>query len=153
MSKSDTTVSKFLSLILRHNPGEIGLGLDDNGWAKIDEIIEKAGFPLTRARIDHIVATNDKKRFIISDDGARIRANQGHSLNVDLELEAIEPPQHVHLSADVDTASKVGVRHGKLVILTIPALDMHKAGHTFYQAKNGVWLTDHVPGRALKLLK
>ena len=167
--------SKFLSLVLRHDPGRIGLVLDEAGWAEVDALLAAAaahGVPLTREELREIVATSDKKRFALSSDGARIRANQGHSVEVDLQLPPCEPPErlyhgtvdaalpgireqgilrgqrhHVHLSADVPTAEQVGRRRGAPVILTVRAADMHAAGHLFYQSANGVWLTEQVPAR------
>jgi putative RNA 2'-phosphotransferase len=165
--------SKFLSLVLRHQPETIGLVLDGSGWADVEELLQRAaehGRPLTRELLEQIVAENDKQRFILSDDGQRIRGNQGHSVKIDLALTPVEPPatlyhgtatrfidsiratglhsgsrQHVHLSADEVTATKVGQRHGKPVILLIHAAAMHAAGHAFYLSANGVWLTDRVP--------
>lgn len=165
--------SKFLSLVLRHQPDKIGLVLDGSGWANVEELLERAaehGRSLTREILEQIVAENDKQRFILSDDGRRIRANQGHSVKIDLALMPVEPPatlyhgtatrfiesiratglnsgsrQHVHLSADEVTATKVGQRHGKPVILLIQAVAMHAAGHAFYLSANGVWLTGRVP--------
>lgn len=166
------SASKFLSLVLRHQPGIIGLTLDAAGWANIDALIERseAHRPLTRALIDSVVAQNNKQRFAISEDGQRIRARQGHSLDVDLGLQPLPPPsrlyhgtatrfvdairregllkrsrQHVHLSADADTATQVGSRHGRPVVLAIRADAMAAAGHAFYRSENGVWLTDAVP--------
>ncbi len=161
--------SKFLSFVLRHNPGEIGLQLDPEGWAQIEELIEKAPRPLSHELIKEVVATNDKKRFALSKDGLYIRAVQGHSLIVDLGLEAVEPPeflyhgtakrflspimqeglrpqnrQFVHLSLDTETAIKVGQRHGKPVVLKTPALKLHQEGRKFFCAENGVWLTDKI---------
>lgn len=166
---SDIKISKLLSYVLRHKPEAIGLTLDAEGWAEVDELIAKADMPLTAEMIRDVVATNDKKRFALSADGRLIRANQGHSIKVDLGLQPVSPPeflyhgtatrflasiqesgltpqsrQYVHLSADRETAAKVGARHGKLVILTVKAQEMHQAGQAFYQAKNGVWLADHV---------
>jgi putative RNA 2'-phosphotransferase len=166
-SVSRTKTSKFLSLVLRHEPETIGLTLDDNGWADIETLIDLAnanGKPVTRALID-----NDKQRFAISEDGLRIRANQGHSIDVDLALTALEPPatlyhgtatrfaksirnlglvkqsrQHVHLSSDQATAIKVGTRHGKPLVLKIRAGEMHARGLAFFRSENGVWLTDAV---------
>ena len=165
--------SKFLSLVLRHQPDAIGVALDAQGWANIDELIARSGaskHALTRAMIDDIVATSDKQRFAISADGQFIRANQGHSLKVDLGLVATAPPtvlfhgtasrfldsiradgllasrrQHVHLSASTETAVKVGSRHGRPVVLTVNAGKMADAGHVFFVSDNGVWLTDAVP--------
>ncbi len=173
MRKELVPVSKFLSLVLRHKPDSIGLDLDEHGWADIDSLIERAsrqGRTLTRAVIDEVVATNEKKRFAISDDGARIRASQGHSIAVDLELKAVMPPdmlfhgtatrfltsirehglrpgnrQHVHLSKDEKTARIVGARHGEPIILGVRAAAMHRDGHRFFLSDNGVWLTGPVP--------
>lgn len=167
-----TKTSKFLSLVLRHEPEAIGLTLDANGWADLDELVRLAnadGKPVTRELIEQVVRDSDKQRFAISEDGARIRANQGHSIEVDLELTPLPPPatlyhgtatrfaksirnlglvkqsrQHVHLSSDPATATKVGSRHGKAVVLTIRAGEMHARGLSFYQSANGVWLTDAV---------
>lgn len=175
---TNTRTSKFLSLLLRHQPEAIGLTIDPQGWADVDELIAKANATgrnsLTRAEIEQVVATNPKQRFDLSSDGRRIRANQGHSIDVDLQLESVEPPatlfhgtatrflepimaqglvrrsrQHVHLSADRDTASTVGTRHGKLAMLQVDAAAMHAAGHEFFLSKNNVWLTDHVPAEFL----
>lgn len=169
-------ISKFLSLILRHKPETIGLKLDKNGWADIDELIEKSkDISLTRELIDEVVQKNDKRRFII--DGNRIRANQGHSIEVDLELKPLTPPdilyhgtatrfldsimqtgitkqsrQHVHLSQELETAISVGQRHGKVAILEVNAQEMLAKGHTFYRSENGVWLTDIVGVEFLKIL-
>ena len=165
--------SKFLSLVLRHKPEAIALSLDDNGWADVEELIRlanNAGQRLTRPLLEQVVADNDKKRFAFSEDGQRIRASQGHSIEVDLALPPAEPPellyhgtasrfvqsiraeglhsgnrQHVHLSLDVDTATKVGQRHGKPVVLIVHAGKMSAAGHKFFLSANGVWLTERVP--------
>jgi len=170
-------VSKFLSLVLRHAPETIGLGLDEQGWASVEELIEacnRSGTPLTREELEHVVATSDKKRFAFSEDGLRIRANQGHSIKVDLGFEPREPPEvlyhgtarrvlesilkeglikgarhHVHLSSDAATAAKVGSRHGKPVVLVVKSGQMHVDGYAFYLSQNGVWLTDHVPSEYL----
>jgi putative RNA 2'-phosphotransferase len=173
MSADVVKTSKFLSLVLRHKPEEIGLTLDENGWADVEELIQlcnKKGRPLTRPLLERVVAENDKKRFAFSDDGTRIRASQGHSVEVDLALAPMEPPallyhgtasrfidsirasglhsanrQHVHLSKDVETATKVGQRHGKPVVLVVRAGEMFAAGHVFFVSSNGVWLTERVP--------
>jgi putative RNA 2'-phosphotransferase len=166
------SASKFLSLILRHQPEVIGLTLDDAGWADIDTLIRlsQPHKPLTRALIEQVVEENSKQRFAISEDGRRIRANQGHSIEVDLGFLPVTPPtllyhgtatrfvdairseglakrsrQHVHLSADADTATAVGARHGKPVVLIVRAGEMAAAGHAFFHSENGVWLTDAVP--------
>lgn len=174
-----TQVSKFLSYVLRHRPDAIGLALDAHGWAWVSELIEKAlnaGTTLDMDRIHRAVETNDKKRFALSDDGLRIRANQGHSVSVDLGLVPAEPPpmlyhgtatrflesilakglvpgtrQHVHLSLDSETATKVGARHGDPVILRIAAQAMYAQGFLFYCAENGVWLTGSVDPQFLSV--
>lgn len=167
-------ISKFLSLILRHKPEKIGLQLDANGWANVAELLSKAhknNRRFTLVELEEIVEKNDKKRFTFNEDHTMIRANQGHSLKtIDLQLEAIVPPdflyhgtvskfmepirkngilkmnrQHVHLSKDKATATVVGNRRGKAIILSIRTGDMHRAGFTFHCSKNGVWLTNHVP--------
>jgi putative RNA 2'-phosphotransferase len=173
MTRELTKVSKFLSLVLRHKPERIGLALDGQGWAEIGELIEKAnanGVVLTRELIAEVVATSDKQRFAIDANGQRIRANQGHSIAIDLGLAPTVPPamlfhgtaekslrliraeglkrgrrQHVHLSLDEATAVKVGRRHGRPVVLRIAAARMAAAGHAFFLSTNGVWLTDCVP--------
>jgi uncharacterized protein (TIGR02452 family) len=166
-------LSKFLSLVLRHEPQRIGITLDSAGWTDVAELLAAAavhGTPLTRDELAEIVATSDKQRFALSADGTRIRANQGHSVEVELELAPATPPtllyhgtvdrfldgirakglikgerHHVHLSADLETAQKVGGRRGRYVILVVRAAEMAAAGHPFYVSQNGVWLTDHVP--------
>ena len=172
--KSLTATSKFLSLVLRHQPEVVGMQLDPEGWLPIDQLIENAnrhGMQLTLELLHDVVATNDKKRFSLSDDGLKIRANQGHSVpDVELHLDPIVPPNmlyhgavaafiesirqqgllkrsrnHVHLSADLETAKKVGARRGKPLILFIHAQAMLESGHAFYLSANGVWLTDAVP--------
>lgn len=175
---NSTSTSKFLSLILRHKPEEIGLTLDANGWASIEELIDLAGrrgTRLSRPQIETIVAESDKQRFAISDDGTMIRANQGHSVDIALGLATQTPPdqlfhgtatrfldsiresglhsasrQHVHLSSDVHAAEKVGSRHGKPVILVVESGQMARDGHLFYLSENGVWLTDNVPAKYLR---
>jgi uncharacterized protein (TIGR02452 family) len=165
--------SKFLSYVLRHDPGKIGIELDEAGWTDVDALLVACaahGEVITRADLDEVVRTSDKQRFALSDDGKRIRANQGHSVQVDLQLAPAEPPgslfhgtvqsaiagiyaqglvkgsrHHVHLSIDVETATKVGARRGKPVILEIDAAGMVATGHTFYRSDNNVWLVDAVP--------
>jgi len=172
MSTKDQKTSKFLSYVLRHRPDEIGLTLDANGWALVSELIEKskaASIDLNPEMLREIVRSSDKQRFALSEDGARIRANQGHSVQVDLALEPRQPPamlyhgtatrfldairkeglkpmsrQHVHLSPDEATATKVGKRHGKPVVLRIRAEAMWQKGRLFYLSDNGVWLVDKV---------
>ena len=166
-------ISKFLSLVLRHDPSRIGITLDEAGWTDVDALLAACathGVTITRAQLDELVATSDKQRYALSEDGTRIRANQGHSVQVSLGLPPTPPPEtlyhgtveaalpgiraqglvkgsrhDVHLSADLDTATKVGGRRGKPVILTIRAGAMADAGHVFYRSENGVWLTEHVP--------
>ena len=178
--KRTKNASKFLSLLLRHKPETIGLVLDKNGWAIIDEIIEKSGKKgraLTRQLIDAAVAENNKKRFAISEDGLKIRARQGHSIKVDVELKEMVPPAelyhgtadknmtsilnsglnsgkrlHVHLSQDVETAKSVGQRHGKPVVFKVAADKMHQAGIKFYLSENDVWLVETVPPAFLAAL-
>jgi putative RNA 2'-phosphotransferase len=173
MSEDLKSRSKFLSYVLRHAPDSIGLALDAGGWADVAELLAKAagaGKPMDRAALEEIVGTSDKKRFTLSADGSRIRAAQGHSVQVALGLEPVVPPetlfhgtttrfldsirreglkpgsrQQVHLSGDEATACAVGARHGKPAILRIAAGEMHRAGNLFYRADNGVWLTDSVP--------
>ncbi len=162
-----------MSLVLRHQPEVIGLTLDENGWAHVNELIEKLnanGAAADIALIKEVVATNDKKRFAFNEDQTRIRASQGHSIVVELDLKETIPPeylyhgtaerflesilstglqkqsrQHVHLSATAETAIAVGGRHGKPVVLLIKAKEMHGNGYLFYLSENNVWLTDQVP--------
>lgn len=174
MSKLDTKISKFFSLILRHDPSAANITLDDQGWCNIEDLIlgsNDKGFNISITDIQRVVKNSDKKRFSISDDGQLIRAVQGHSnKQVDIDYKPIEPPeflyhgtadrfissimeqgiksgkrQYVHLSADQETAIKVGQRHGKAVILKINTKKMYENGHIFHQADNGVWLCDFIP--------
>lgn len=173
MDQSLIPTSKFLSLILRHQPELVGLSLDEHGWADIRELLDAArasGRHITRELLLRVVQENDKKRFAISADGTKIRASQGHSIEVDLGLQPVEPPdvlyhgtierflasiaenglrpgsrQHVHLSPDTKTATAVGKRRGRPVILQVLAGQMHRDGFLFCRSENGVWLTDHVP--------
>jgi putative RNA 2'-phosphotransferase len=173
MAQDLTKLSKFLSLVLRHKPETVGLSLNAQGWASIDELIRKsndAGVHFSRDDLLLVVGTSDKKRFSLSDDGASIRAAQGHSVAVDLGLKPQVPPsslyhgtatrflsailsdglkpqarQQVHLSVDEATALIVGQRHGKPAVLIVDALEMHRRGFLFFLAANGVWLTDQVP--------
>ena len=172
MQKDLKKTSKYLSLLLRHKPETIDLTLDDYGWAKVSELIEKSNGRLNKRNIQLAVEHNDKQRFAFSEDGQWIRANQGHSVKIDLGLEESIPPailyhgtatrflgsisakglisgnrNHVHLSRDIDTAIKVGVRHGSVCVLTVNAEKMSDDGLAFYVSKNGVWLTDHMPVR------
>ena len=171
--KQRTQISKFLSLVLRHQPEAAGVVLDDAGWVEVDKLLQgcaRAGRPISRAQLEEVVATSPKQRFALSTDGQRIRANQGHSVEVELGYAPATPPatlfhgthegvvgaimgqgllpmgrHHVHLSGDEHTASVVGARHGKSVVFVVDAAAMHAQGHTFFQSDNGVWLTDRVP--------
>jgi len=167
-------VSKLLSFGLRHDPAALGLGLDAHGWVAVADVLAglaKHGEEVTRADLEEVVATSDKQRFALSEDKARIRANQGHSVDVDLGLAPAVPPEilfhgtsskvedairreglragertHVHLSADLDTATIVARRRaGPHVILRVRARAMHDGGRAFFVSENGVWLTEHVP--------
>jgi len=167
--------SKLLSLILRHEPGKIGIALDDAGWVDTSRLLRALndhGYDVDRGYLERIVTTCEKKRFAFSEDGTRIRANQGHSVEIDLKLDPIMPPDilwhgtvdhfldsirttglekrarhHVHLSADTSTATIVGERRGQPVLLCVRSGDMHRDGLLFFRSENGVWLTDHVPPR------
>lgn len=173
MDKHLAKTSKFLSLVLRHEPGKIGLVLDAAGWVAVDELLAACaahGVKLDRALLETVVRQNDKQRFSFSADGTRIRANQGHSVEIELGYAPATPPEllyhgtatrflasirqqgllkgarhHVHLSADVETATRVGQRHGQPVVLTVQAAAMVEDGFTFYLSANGVWLTEQVP--------
>jgi putative RNA 2'-phosphotransferase len=168
-----TKISKFLSLILRHQPETIGLTLDEQGWANVDTLIELArqnGRSINRLTLEQVVASNDKKRFTFNEDKSKIKANQGHSVAVDLALTPQQPPEylyhgtatkfmesilhqglvkqnrnHVHLSTDKATAIKVGTRHGIPIVFKIQAQKMSEEGFCFFLSKNNVWLTDRVP--------
>ncbi|HEY4329241.1 MAG TPA: RNA 2'-phosphotransferase [Phycisphaerae bacterium] len=165
-------ISKFLSLVLRHKPEAIGIVLDGAGWTDVEGLLEAAacgGVSFTMEELLEVVATNDKKRFAFNEDESRIRASQGHSVEVELGLAAVVPPEvlfhgtatrflegirkeglkrmsrrHVHLSAEEATATKVGARHGKVVVLRVRAGEMHRTGKAFYVSANGVWLTEGV---------
>lgn len=169
----DIQVSKFLSLILRHQPEIIKLKLDNQGWANVDELIDAAnrhGKIFNRIQLEKVVETNDKQRFSFNEDKTKIRAAQGHSFFVNLELEPREPPsilfhgtakrfvdsikekglnsgnrQYVHLSRDVKTALAVGKRHGTPIVLSIKAEMMWRSHFEFYLSQNGIWLVEYVP--------
>jgi len=171
--KGRTDISKFLSYVLRHKPEAVGISLTTDGWVDVDMLLSacaKKGRPLSRAELDEVVATNPKKRFALSKDNERIRANQGHSISIDLGYDPAEPPDilfhgavarhlpairaeglrrmkrhHVHLSPDTKTAQVVGRRRGQPVVLQIDAKGMYSAGHVFFVTPNDVWLTDEVP--------
>ncbi len=180
MNKKQTTkFSKFLSLVLRHRPDVIGITLDEAGWVPVQDLLRACaqyGRHYTLEQLQRVVDINDKQRFCFSQDGRDIRANQGHSVDIQLGLAPLEPPcylwhgtctrfldsiyrdgltrqsrQHVHLSPDAETARQVGRRHGKLVLFRCAALLMYQQGHEFYLSANGVWLTDHVPTTYLEI--
>ena len=170
-----TSISKYLSLVLRHDPSAAGVTLDTEGWVSVEALIAGArshGHSFTRAELEEVVQNSDKQRFALSFDVQRIRANQGHSVTVDLGLTPKTPPtilyhgtverflssimekglekrarQHVHLSPDIATATRVGSRRGKPIVLKIDAANMHSAGFPFFCSENGVWLTEEVPPR------
>jgi putative RNA 2'-phosphotransferase len=170
-------ISKFLSMVLRHNPQKIGIALDTNGWTDVHTLISKLNrkFPgFNLQTLEKVVAENNKQRFAFSPGRERIRASQGHSVQVELDYPPVEPPEflyhgtvekyletiakdglqkmsrhHVHLSRDLETAIQVGNRRGKAIILQVKARDMYAAGHQFYCTPNGVWLTNFVPSEFL----
>ena len=178
--KTAKSVSKFLSLVLRHSPETIGLKLDENGWADVEELILKCNKngsqnQMTSELLDYVVENNDKKRFAFNEDKTKIRASQGHSISVELNLIETEPSeylyhgtvakflenikkeglqkmsrQHVHLSKDRETAIKVGSRRGVAQILTVRSGEMFKDGFKFYLSENNVWLTDEVPAKYIE---
>jgi len=173
-AKSQKKTSKYLSLLLRHHPEAAGLTLDEHGWAEVSQLLKSVRIGMED--LEEIVANDEKQRYSFNEDRTLIRANQGHSVPVDLELEAREPPeflyhgtvgqflgsiqkeglqrrsrQYVHLSPDVETAVRVGQRRGKPVILQVAAGRMYRDGYAFFLSVNGVWLTGEVPPQYLKL--
>jgi putative RNA 2'-phosphotransferase len=170
-------ISKYLSKHLRHDPGRLGLTLAPGGWVDVDALLAacaRNGFVISRAQLDAVVRGSDKQRFAFDDGGTRIRANQGHTVEVDLQLEPGAPPDelfhgtgeqtvaailrhgllkmarhHVHLSPDEETAIRVGARHGRPAVFTVASGRLHADGATFYCSANGVWLVDHVPAEYL----
>ena len=173
--------SKFISLILRHNPQVIGITLDEHGWADVKELIDgvnrSEGHYLDQEILEEIVRTDEKQRYSFNEDHTLIRANQGHSIPVDVELEKRIPPDilwhgtgekyvtsikehgllpktrlYVHLSSDIETAKKVGSRHGKPVIFRVDCRKMVQDGYAFFLSANNVWLTEEVPAAYLKKL-
>ncbi len=176
--KTAKEISKFLSLILRHSPETIQLKLDENGWANVTELItqsNKRHKKMDLELLDYVVENNDKKRFVFNEDKTKIRASQGHSISVELNLKEVKPldylyhgtvgksiqsireqglqkmkRQHVHLSKDTETALKVGSRRGIPIILTVNARRMQEDGYLFYLSENGVWLTDEVPAKYIE---
>lgn len=172
--------SRFLSLVLRHRPQEAGITLDPHGWADVAELLQgiRRRFPLTEEQLEDIVRTDEKQRYSFNGDQTKIRANQGHSIPVDVELAVCEPPEllyhgtgqkyqrsilerglipktrlYVHLSQDVETAKAVGIRHGTPVVFTVQSGQMHRDGFRFYRSANGVWLTYLVPPAYLKKIE
>ena len=180
MAHDPVRISKFLSKHLRHDPAGLGLELEPGGWVEVDRLLEacaRKGTRISRAQLDAVVAGSDKQRFAFDADRRKIRANQGHSVEVDLQLTPQTPPatlyhgtaearvavivreglqrmqrHHVHLSADIDTARRVGARHGRPVVLAVDATAMHAAGVVFYRSDNGVWLVDAVAPAHLRVL-
>ena len=172
-ANDDVSLGRFISLILRHKPETIGIELDGEGWADVDELIDgvnRAGKYIDRETLERIVCENNKKRYTLSPDGKRIRANQGHSIDVHIEMEKHDPPdklyhgtaerfldsikesgikrmsrQYVHLSPDVETAFAVGKRHGKPIVLVIDAASMAADGYVFMLSANGVWQSEDIP--------
>jgi putative RNA 2'-phosphotransferase len=172
--------SKFLSRVLRHAPEDLGLTLEPGGWVLVADLLAgaaRAGMRITPGVLAELVRTSDKQRFAFDETGTRIRANQGHSVEVDLQLSPAEPPpelyhgtaernrdailrdglvkmsrHHVHLSRDAETANRVGSRHGKPVVFVIDGAKMRADGHTFFVSANGVWLVEHVPPQYLRVL-
>jgi putative RNA 2'-phosphotransferase len=172
-------ISKFLSRVLRHQPGRIGIELDREGWVAVSDLLaacEAHGFPVTREELWAVVSENDKRRFALNEDCTRIRASQGHTVEIELGYAPLAPPavlyhgtaahlldairergllkgrrHHVHLSADTATAAKVGARHGKPHVIEVESARMHADGYEFYRSDNGVWLTEHVPANYLVL--
>ncbi len=178
MTTRDVLISKFLSKYLRHAPERLGLTLAAGGWVPIEDLLAAAArrnFPITRAELDEVVAHNPKQRFAFDETRTLIRANQGHSVPVDLQLTPVESPDvlyhgtgenavqailssglsrmrrhHVHLSGDTETARTVGARHGVPVVFAVDAAAMRRDGYVFYRSTNGVWLVDHVPPEYLR---
>jgi putative RNA 2'-phosphotransferase len=171
--KNLVQISKFMSLVLRHKPEELGITLDEQGWTEVNVLLQKMqqkGFTIDMEILKQVVAENSKKRFAFNEDESLIRASQGHSVEVELGYIPVTPPEflyhgtaeqyvesirkeglqkrnrhHVHLSAQIETATQVGLRHGKLVLLKIKSGEMQRAGYQFFVSENGVWLTESVP--------
>ncbi len=165
-------LSKFISLILRHKPEEVGITLDEHGWANVEDLINginNSGRKIDKDVLEEIVRTDNKQRYSFNEDKTKIRANQGHSIPVVIDFKELEPPDtlyhgtatksiegihargikpmsrlYVHLSKDFETAKQVGSRHGECVVLIINAKRMYKDGVKFYLSENGVWLTEYV---------
>ncbi len=178
MSNSKNSTSKYISLILRHRPDVIGIQLDEYGWADVSDLIKgiQKTQPFSMEILEDIVATDEKQRYSFNEDKTLIRANQGHSVPVDVELEKRTPPEelwhgtgekyvdsimeqgllpksrlYVHLSSNYSTAVKVGSRHGKPVVFKVNSQQMDKDGYNFFLSVNGVWLTKAVPVKYLKM--
>ena len=178
----DVRISKFISLVLRHKPEVINAKLDSEGWLDIKTLLRgienKFNIKFSLLDLKRIVKNDDKQRYSFDDTIDNIRANQGHSINVDLGLIPIKPPKtlyhgtglksvksildngiihmnrtYVHLSCDIDTATKVGLRHGELVIFKVDSEQMYKDRYKFYLSKNGVWLTDYIPKKYIEILE
>ncbi len=176
MADNNKRMGKYVSMLLRHHPEEAGVILDEHGWTDVKDLIEKVNprYPLTEEILHQLAFGPDKQRYEFSEDGRRIRAVHGHSVKVDLGYEETQPPeilyhgtaekyresieksglekrnrQYVHLSENTEQAKAVGLRHGKLVLYSVKAGEMHDDGHVFYRSKSGVWLTDSVPGKYL----
>jgi putative RNA 2'-phosphotransferase len=178
--KSLVKISKYLSKHLRHQPERLGLRLEAGGWARVEDLLaacRRNNFPISSEELTEVVEQNDKRRFSFDATGAKIRANQGHSVEIDLQLKPSAPPDvlfhgtneksvsvilkhgllkmarhHVHLSTDEKTARSVGARRGKPVILAIDAAAMREEGYEFFVSANGVWLVDTVPPKFLRVL-
>lgn len=177
--KNDIRLGRFLSLVLRHDPAAAGITLDENGWADVRKLlagVKRSGRPVNMDTLERIVRENNKSRYSFNEDHTKIRANQGHSVNVDVGLKEQIPPQclyhgtatrflddimkrgitrgsrqHVHLSDETDTAVQVGGRHGKPVVLQVDAAAMARSGHRFWRSENGVWLCEEVPAEYLRI--
>lgn len=178
--EAHVSASKFLALVLRHKPEEIGISLDEHGWADVNELVQgmPKGMNFSFDMLEKIVATDSKQRYSFNEDHSLIRANQGHSIEVDVELEQKTPPPvlyhgtgekyatsieesglipksrlYVHLSSDFETAIQVGARHGSPVVYAVDAAAMHEHGHALFLSRNGVWLTKNVPAEYLSAAK
>jgi putative RNA 2'-phosphotransferase len=178
--KQLVTISKYLSKHLRHEPEALGLTLEPGGWVNVKALLAACAdhdFPITRQQLDEVVSHDSKQRYSFDEDRLRIRANQGHSTPVDLQLEEAAPPpllyhgtgaksvaailveglnkmarHHVHLSLDVETAIRVGQRHGTPVVFVVEAAAMHAKGVPFFRSENDVWLVDAVPPAFLRVV-
>ncbi|MEK7484201.1 MAG: RNA 2'-phosphotransferase [Planctomycetota bacterium] len=177
--KKETKISKSLSYHLRHNPDELGIQLDSAGWVDVEVLLkayQERKFPISLDELSYVVENNNKQRYAFSSDRKKIRASQGHTVDVELDYHEATPPEtlyhgtaahnreillktglkkmqrhHVHMSPERDTAINVGKRHGKPLIFLVASLKMHQAGYVFFCSANGVWLTDYVPPEFLTL--